>query len=392
MNETTRQFIREHLNDDVPTLALKKVPVGTDLSLALRQIEARQLLQKKVPIWSQNDDLLFPVRLSIEQCSSEATAQYKAALLQGETFADLTGGLGIDTYYINGAHSFLHADYVERQTKLCELAKHNFTVLDADVQVWNETAEEYLSHCDPVDCIYLDPARRDAHGRKTVSIGDCTPNVVELQDLLLQKAKQVMVKLSPMLDISKALEELKFVKDIHVVAVSNECKELVFLMERGFSGQPMLHCANLLTAQPTLDFTMEEERTCPLHLADAPMRYLYEPNVALMKAGGYKWISEHFEVFKLHKNSHLYTSEALVSDFAGRIFEVESWAEYHNKVKQTLLSDVSKANLAVRNFPLSVEALRKALKISEGGEDYLFATTLRDGRKVLIKTRKSASV
>ena len=392
MNETTKQFIREHLNDDVPTLAMKKAPVGTDLSLALRQIEARQLLQKKVPVWSQNEDLLFPARLSIEQCSSEATAQYKAALLQGDTFADLTGGLGIDTYYINKAHSYRHADYVERQVELCELAKHNFSVLGADIQVWNETTEEYLKHCSTVDCIYLDPARRDVYGRKTVSISDCTPNVAELQDLLLQKAKQVMVKLSPMLDISKALEELHCVKEIHVVAVGNECKELVFIMERSFSGEPMLFCANLLTAQPLLSFTMMQERACSLHLANEPLRYLYEPNVALMKAGGYKWIAEHFGVFKLHKNSHLYTSNTLVPDFAGRIFEVDSCAIYNNKVKSSLLPDVSKANLAVRNFPLSVEALRKVLKIGEGGDVYLFATTLRDERKVLIKTRKSASI
>lgn len=391
MNEATRIFIREHLTADVPTLALKKAPVGIDLSLALRQIEARQLLQKKVPTWSQNDDLLFPARLSIEQCSSEATAQYKAALLHGDTFTDLTGGLGIDTYFINSLHSFRRADYVEYQPELCELARHNFSVLGADIQVWNETTEEYLSHCDSVDCIYLDPARRDVHGRKTVSISDCTPNVAALQEVLLQKAEHVMIKLSPMLDISKALEELQSVKEVHVVAVGNECKELVFLLERGFSGQPTLHCANLLTAQPTLSFTMEQERACPLHLADMPLRYLYEPNVALMKAGGYKWIAERFGVLKLQKNSHLYTSDILVPDFAGRIFEVKSWAEYHNKMKQTFLSEVSKANFAVRNFPMSVDELRKALKINEGGVIYLFATTLRDGKKVLIKTEKSAS-
>lgn len=391
MNETTRQYIREHLNANVPTLALKKAPVGTDISLALRQIEARQLLQKKVPSWSQNDELLFPARLSVEQCSSEATAQYKASLLHGDTFADLTGGLGIDTYYIKCVHNFYCADYVERQTELCDLARHNFAVLGADIKVWNETAEDYLSHCGSVDGIYLDPARRDEYGRKIVGIGDCTPNVAILQETLLQKAKQVLVKLSPMLDISKALEELKSVKEVHVVAVANECKELLFLLERGFSGQPTRHCVNLLTTQPALAFTLEQEQACPLRLADMPLRYLYEPNAALMKAGGYKWVAERFGILKLHKNSHLYTSETLVPDFAGRIFEVQSWAAYHNKVKQVLLPDVDKANLAVRNFPLTVEALRKALKIGEGGEDYLFATTLRDGQKVLIRTRKSAS-
>ena len=390
MNETTRQFIREHLNDDVPTLALKKAPVGTDFSLALRQIEARQLLQKKVPSWSQNDDLLFPARLSIEQCSSEATASYKADLLYGDTFADLTGGLGIDTFFI--AQHFAQADYVERQSELCELARHNFKVLGTNIEVHNATAEEYLNQCSPVDSLYLDPARRDAYGRKTVGICDCTPDVAQLQDLLLQKAQRVMVKLSPMLDISKALEELRCVSEIHVVAVNNECKELVFIMERGFSGSPTLHCANLLTAQPTLSFSFGQERDCPLHLADEPLRYLYEPNAAVMKAGAYKWVSERFGVLQLHKNSHLYTSETLVPDFAGRIFEVEAWADYNKKVKSTLLVGVDKANLAVRNFPLSVEELRKALKITEGGEVYLFATTLRDGRKVMIRTRKSASV
>jgi len=389
LNETTRQFIREHLNDDVPTLALKKAPVGTDFSLALRQIEARQLLQKKVPSWSQNDDLLFPVRLSIEQCSSEATAHYKAGLLQGDSFADLTGGLGIDTFFI--AQHFTKADYVERQSELCELARHNFEDLGANIEVHNATAEEYLNHCSSVDCLYLDPARRDAYGRKTVGIGDCTPNVAELQNLLLQKARRVMIKLSPMLDISKALEELHFVSDVHVVAVNNECKELIFILERDFLGSPVLHCANLSTSQPTLSFTFEQEHDCPLRLADEPQHYLYEPNAAVMKAGAYKWVSECFGVLKLHKNSHLYTSETLVHNFAGRIFEVEDWADYNKKVKSTLLAGVDKANLAVRNFPLSVDELRKALKITEGGEVYLFATTLRDGRKVMIKTRKSAS-
>ena len=389
LNEITRQFIRENLNADVPTLALKKTPVGTDVSLALRQIEARQLLRKKVPEWSTNDELLFPVHLSIEQCSSEATAQYKAKLLKGNTFADLTGGLGIDSYYLS--QNFSNSDYVECQTELCDLAKHNFEVLNAPIRVINENAEAYLSHCEPKDCIYLDPARRDLHGRKTVSIADCTPNVVELQDLLLEKAKTVMVKLSPMLDISKALGELRCVKQVHVVAVANECKELIFNMERGFSGQAELCCVNLQTNQPELRFTQNEESDCPLKVADVVEKYLYEPNVALLKAGCFKLLCERFDILKLHKNSHLYTSSALISDFPGRIFEVESWADYNKKTKRDLLADAEKASIAVRNFPLSVEELRKTLKISDGDSIYLFATTLKGERKVLLKTKKSAS-
>lgn len=389
MNETTRQFIRENLNADVPTLALKKAPVGTDVSLALRQIAARQLLQKKVPQWAENEDLLFPAHLSIEQCSSEATARYKANLLEGDTFSDLTGGLGIDSYYL--AQNFQQADYVERQAELCDLARHNFAVLEADIKVWNETAEEYLKECGQKDCIFIDPARRDEHGRKTVSIGDCTPDVAALQDVLLEKATTVMVKLSPMLDINKALEELRHVKEVHVVAVANECKELDFIMERGYQGETRLVCVNLLTDQPEMRFVLEEERNCQCKMADSVLQYLYEPHPALMKAGCFKLLTERFEVLKLHKNSNLYTSDQLVPDFPGRIFEVEGWAAYHKKIKQELLADVDKASIAVRNFPLTVAELRKALKIGDGDEVYLFATTLRGEKKVVIRTKKTAS-
>ena len=389
MNEITKQFIRENLNADVPTLALKKAPVGTDVSLALRQIAARQLLQKKVPQWAENEDLLFPVHLSIEQCSSEATARYKANLLEGDTFADLTGGLGIDSYYL--AQNFQQADYVERRAELCDLARHNFAVLEADIKVWNETAEDYLKECGQMDCIFVDPARRDEHGRKTVSIGDCTPDVVALQDVLLEKATTVMVKLSPMLDINRALEELRHVKEVHVVAVANECKELDFIMERGYQGEPQLVCVNLLTDQPEMRFALEEERNCQCKMADGVLKYLYEPHPALMKAGCFKLLTERFEVLKLHKNSNLYTSDQLVPDFPGRIFEVEGWAAYHKKIKQELLVDVDKASIAVRNFPLTVAELRKALKIGDGDEVYLFATTLRGEKKVVIRTKKTAS-
>ena len=388
LNDTTKQFIRENLNADVPTLALKKAPVGTDVSLALRQIEARQLLRKKVPSWSENEDLLFPAHLSIEQCSSEASAQYKAGLLKGRSFVDLTGGLGIDTYFIS--RHFQQAEYVEQQAGLCDLARHNFSVLNADIKVWNETAETYLAHCEPKDCIFIDPARRDEHGRKTVSIADCTPNVAALQDILLQKATTVMIKLSPMLDISKALEELRYVREVHVVAVANECKELDVVLERDYQGEPQFVCVNLLTCQPELCFTQEEECCCPSHIADSVLGYLYEPNPAVMKAGCFKLLTERFGVFKLHKNSNLYTSEQLVSGFPGRVFEVESWAPYNKKVKQTLLHDVDKASIAVRNFPLSVAELRKALKIADGDEIYLFATTLKGEEKVVIRTKKAA--
>ena len=387
LNDITKQFIRENLNADVPTLALKKAPVGTDVSLALRQIAARQLLQKKVPQWAENEDLLFPVHLSIEQCSSEAAAKYKAGLLDGQTFADLTGGLGIDTFYIS--QHFQQTDYVEMQTELCDLARHNFAILKADVKVLNETAEDYLKRCEPKDCIFIDPARRDEHGRKTISISDCTPDVAALQDLLRQKAKRVLIKLSPMLDISKALEELCHVKEVHVVAVANECKELDFIMERDYQGEVHFVCVNLMTNQQELCFTMAEERNSTTRLADGVMKYLYEPNPALMKAGCFKLLTARFDVYKLHRNSNLYTSDRLILDFPGRVFEVQDWAPYNKKVKSTLLADVKKASVAVRNFPLSVAELRKRLKIADGDENYVFATTLKGEEKIIILTKKS---
>ena len=383
----TRQFIEEHLNDDVRELALKYSNAEVNMALALRQIEARQLLKKKVPSWSDNPDLLFPAHLSVEQCSSEATALYKAALLQGDTFADLTGGLGVDCFFIS--QHFKEATYVEVNPELCELAKHNFSSLQVSITIQNESSEAYLSHCESKDCFFIDPARRDLYGRKTVSIADCTPNVVKLQDLLLQKAKLVMVKLSPMLDISKALEELKHVSEIHVVAVANECKELLFIMERDFEEEPVITCVNLQTKQPKVRYRYGEERIPTMTLCTTPQAYLYEPNAALMKAGCFDYLSQHYGVHQLHRNSHLFTSEQLIPDFPGRIFAVDGWAPYNKKTKQTLLAGVEKASISTRNFPLSVADLRKSLKIADGDEIYLFATTVSNGQLLIIKTTRS---
>lgn len=377
----TKQFIADHLHDDVSELALKYRNAEVDLTLALRQIEARQLLRKKVPSWSDNDGLLFPARLSIEQCSSETTARYKASLLRGVSFADLTGGLGVDCYFIS--QNFEHSDYVEMNPELCELAKQN---LKTPI-IHNESAESYLIHSSPIDCIFIDPARRDVHGRKVVCVADCTPNVVELQDLMFQKARRVMVKLSPMLDISQALKELKHVKEIHIVAVENECKELLFIMEPAFDGKPIITCVNLETQQLSVSFQLEEERMASLQLAKEVGQYLYEPNAAVMKGGCFRLLTQLFGVQKLHRNSHLYTSYQLVPNFPGRIFEVNDWAVYGKK-SNALLEGVDKASIAVRNFPMTVAEIRKKLKIGDGDQVYLFATTLSDERKILIKSMR----
>lgn len=385
-----KQFIAQHLFDDVHQLALKSIDAGVDKAFALRQIEARQLLRKKVPSWSDNDQLLFPPHLSIEQCSSEATALYKASLLQGNSFVDLTGGLGIDCHFI--AQKFQIAEYVEINDELCDLSQHNFHVLGDAVHVCHGSAEDYLAACEPVDVMFVDPARRDGYGRKVVSIADCTPNLIELQDQLLHKASKVMVKLSPMLDIRQALNQLRHVKEVHVVAVENECKELLFLLEAGCSDAPVFVCANLQTQQPVVRFTETEERESIPPLTHEVYDYLYEPNAALMKAGGFKLVASRYDLFKLHRHSHLYTSSKLIDGFPGRVFKVEGWEPYHKRVKQTLLADVTQASIATRNFPMSVAELRKALKLADGDEVYLFATTLGDGQKILVRTRKNSLV
>lgn len=389
----TKQFIADHLHDDVSELALKYRNAEVDLTLALRQIEARQLLQKKVPSWSDNDELLFPARLSIEQCSSEATARYKASLMHGVSFVDLTGGLGVDCFFIS--QNFQHSDYVEMNPELCAMAQYNLPTLRSAGEglakealgFYHQSAEDYLQSCEALDCLFIDPARRDVHGRKVVCVADCTPNVVELQNLMLQKAKRVMVKLSPMLDISQALKELKHVKEIHVVAVENECKELLFIMESDFDGEPLITCVNLETQQPSVTFTFEEERGANMQLAKEISRYLYEPNAALMKGGCFRLLTQRFGVQKLHRNSHLYTSEKLIEDFPGRIFEIDDWAVYGKK-SNALLEGIDKASIAVRNFPMTVAEIRKKLKIGDGDQVYLFATTLSNERKVLIRAHK----
>ncbi len=383
----TRQFIEEHLHDDIRELALKYSNAKVDMALALRQIEARQLLRKKAPSWSDNPDLLFPAHLSVEQCSSEATAQYKSSLLHGDSFADLTGGLGVDCCFIS--RHFKATDYVELNPDLCGLAEHNFKSLQTGINVINESSEVYLSRCETKDCFFIDPARRDTYGRKTVSIADCTPNVVALQDLLLQKARKVMVKLSPMLDITKALEELHQVSEVHVVAVANECKELLFILEQGFERTPEMVCVNLQSGQPEVRFTKDRSATPAMTPCADPQAYLYEPNAALMKAGCFSYLSQRYDVRQLHPNSHLFTSESLVADFPGRSFAIDGWAPYNKRIKQTLLANVTKASIATRNFPFSVAELRKSLKIADGDETYLFATTLGGDRKVIISTHKT---
>ena len=407
MDTATRDFIEKHLKDDVRQLALQKFPDDVDKMLVLNQIEARQLLSKKVPSWASNPDLLFPKHISIEQCSSELTAKYKASIIEGgDTFVDLTGGLGIDSYFLS--EKFKTSYYVENQKELCELAEHNFDVLGRKITVVNSDAETFLndlpSRRDNASVVlYLDPARRDVYNRKMVSLHDCSPDVIELQRNIFQNPVEtrfiasqciasMLIKASPMLDISLITNELQNISEIHIVSVKNECKEILIKIEPGFDGEIKYFCVNLDSVEThgraSLQYTENDEKSAIPSFSSTVKNYLYEPNASLMKSGAFKLISQRFGIEKLHVNSHLYTSDNLVSEFPGRVFEVVGFAPFNKKIKKELLNDITEASVATRNFPLSANELRKTLNLKESDKNFIFGTTLIGEKKVVILAKK----
>ena len=394
MNTATRDFIESHLKDDVRQLALQKFPDDVDKMLVLNQIEARQLLSKKVPSWASNPDLLFPKHLSIEQCSSELTAKYKASIIEGgDVFVDLTGGLGIDSYFLS--EQFKTSYCVENQKELCDLAEHNFTVLGRKITVINEDSESFLSKNQDCDLIFIDPARRDIYNRKMVSLHDCSPDVVKLVETFPEMSPRkpsFLIKASPMLDISLITNELKNISEIHIVSVKNECKEILIKIEPGFDDEIKYFCLNFvgndLKSAQLFEFSEHSESSANSDYAPKIKRYLYEPNASLMKSGAFKLISQRFAIDKLHVNSHLYTSDNLISDFPGRVFEVVGFAPFNKKVKKELLNDITEASVATRNFPLSANELRKNLNLKESDKNYVFGATLIGEKKVVILCKK----
>ena len=416
MNTATRDFIESHLKDDVRQLALHNFPDDVDKTFVLNQIEARQLLSKKVPTWASNPDLLFPRHLSIEQCSSELTAKYKSSIIEGgDTFVDLTGGLGVDSYFLS--EKFKTSYYVENQKELCDLAEHNFAVLGRKITVVNSDAESFLRDkaCliptgydnqttrwdNACVVLYLDPARRDIYNRKMVSLHDCSPDVVDLVETHGRASLHgttMLIKLSPMLDISMIINELSNIAEIHIVSVKNECKEILIKIEPGFDGDIKYFCVDLqpvgtrhalsLQDETNFQFVESEEKSAIPTFSSNINKYLYEPNSSLMKSGAFKLISQRFAIDKLHVNSHLYTSDNLISDFPGRVFEVVGFAPFNKKVKKELLRDVNEASVVTRNFPLSANELRKTLNLRESDENFVIGTTMMGDKKVVIYCKK----
>lgn len=381
-----QDFILEHENDDVQKLLLKQRHVlGVPAEWIAQQLMARRKAKFKLPTWYTTTGIIFPHSLGLEQASSEVTAKFKSRLLHGTGFgADLTGGLGIDSFFLSQQTRLL--DYVEPNADLLEIARHNHTVLGAkNITHHHATAQEFLSHARQFDFIYLDPSRRKS-SKKVYRFSDCEPNATRLMDQLFQKAPVVMIKASPLLDLHQADLELGNVKKIIVLAVENECRELLFLLSPHSPGEPEINAVNLERdgqVRDSCSFTWAEERKAKADFSE-PLAFLYEPNAAIMKAGAFKWVSQRFEVKKLSLNSHLYTSGHL-QDFPGRAFRVIEKTKFDKRLKDHFADGY--VNILTRNYPLSVEEIKKKTGLKEGGDQYLIATQSENEKHVVIAER-----
>ena len=437
MNQATQDFIRQHQDDDVRQLAFlgSKYP-EVDMPFALDQIRGRKMARVKLPRWASLEGIIYPPHISMEQCSSESTALYKAELAarllglpvsssasfsdfsEEIGFVDLTGGFGVDFSYI-AARLGVKSMYVERLAHLCEAAKENFERLGLKNAIVKngdgiEVLHSFLPKKDDaasaddslgiiydqplsllktrlgLKLIFIDPARRDDAGNKVVSLKDCTPDVTVLQEDMLSKADYVIIKLSPMLDWHRAISELSHVREVHIISVNNECKELLLVLSaRNMGGNLRIYCVNDAQSFVCDEMDMESSsvKIAPSTLEE--MLYLYEPNASLMKAGCFGVLSDRYDARMLSKNSHLFVSQAPIEAFPGRSFRIIAVSSFNKKELKRHLSGITKANIATRNFPLSVAELRKRLKLKDGGETYIFATTLSDESHVLVITEKA---
>lgn len=418
INEATWNYVRQHADEDVRKLALQGMKdADVDLQMALQQIAGRQTARRKLPSWAAVDGVTYPPHLNMEQCSSEQTARYKAELVMGDrcwvladgvSFVDLTGGFGVDFYWIAKAISHHpsptthHLTYLERNEELCAISSHNFEVLGLDCTVNCCDAVTYLSKMPHVDLIYMDPARRNEHGGRTYGIADCTPNVLELLPLLMEKADRVLLKLSPMLDWRKAVSDIQYpspnthhstpiVSEVHIVSVDNECKELLLLLNKEGTEDLRVVCVNFTKDGEQL-FEVSERNGLSLgekrRLAIGETAFLYEPNASIMKAGCFEEVEQRFPVQQISQNSHLFLSSVEIEDFPGRRFQILSVSSMNKQELRAALKDIKRANISVRNFPMSVDQLRKKLKLKDGGDVYIFATTGANGEHLLFICRK----
>lgn len=378
-----QEFIDANLHSDINKLLLGKSPFpGITTKELAQQIDSKKRSEKKLPTWFNTSGIYFPPKLNIEQASSEPTARYKAELIRGNSLADLTGGFGVDDYFFSKRSN--EVVHIELNAELSAIAQHNAAILGADnIKFLNEDSIEFLRQENQhFDTIYVDPARR-LQSQKVFLLKETEPDVVTNLSLLLSKANRIIIKTSPLFDIQSGLSELQNVSEVHVISVKNDCKELLWVIDKGFAGEPTIHCCAInAESDQRFDFNLSDERAIQDLNFSSPQLYLYEPDVSILKAGAFKSIAKAFDMFKLHKNTHLYTSQAINEIFIGRIFQVETCYSYKAFGKEKVLK---KANVIARNFPLSAEELKKRHKIQDGGDDYLVFCTDPKGELLCIK-------
>jgi 16S rRNA G966 N2-methylase RsmD len=385
LNPQIQQFIQEHLNSNLQQLALKKnLFPEVDYKIILNQIETKNKSKKKLPTWFETKNIIFPSKLSLEQTSSEITAKYKSKILNIKSLIDVTGGFGIDAFYFS--KNIEKVIYVEKQEDLVAIVNHNFNILNAkNINCFHGDGLEFLSINHPkMDVIYLDPARRNENANKVFLWEDCTPNIIENKEKYFEYTNLIMVKTSPLFDLKLGIETLKNVKEIHIVAVENEVKELIWILEKNHNFHPKIFAVNLKKNKEdileSIDYKNEIEYSQPL-------KYLYEPNASLMKMGNFKTIAHYFNLKKLHQHSHLFTSDELVN-FMGRIFEIKSIIPYNkNTINQTLKG--KKVNITTRNFPETVLEIKQKFNLKDGGDSYCFFTTLLNNEKNVLLCKKN---
>lgn len=384
MNPTTN-FIQQNLDKALSEIALllSKHP-ELDKNFILNQINGLQKAKLKLPTFYQNKAIVYPVGLSMEQCSSEQTALFKSQLASGKTAVDLTGGFGVDAYFFS--KQFDEVSYVEQNQELFEVVQHNFKVLNAPIKCYQTSCEDFLDkNTQLFDLAYIDPSRRDEN-KRVFKLAECTPNVIELLPQLLKTAQQVLIKTSPLLDIKQTLSDLKSVSKVWIVSVQNDCKEVLYLVNKTADNNPEIITVNIAKNTSTFVFDYEKESTVFVDFSE-PQTYLYEPNASVLKAGGFKSIAAQFGLNKLAVNTHLYTSNELITNFPGRVFKITNTLDYNEKSVKTL--GLKKANIATRNFPDSIEQIKKKLKLTDGGNNYLFATRNLYDKLILMVTEKT---
>ncbi|HUH46577.1 MAG TPA: hypothetical protein VLZ54_05440 [Arenibacter sp.] len=375
------------MNTDIVSVLLKDHGfMGVDSKELAQQIEAKEKCREKLPTWFNTPGIYYPKKINIEQTSSEITAGYKAAIVNGNSLLDLTGGLGVDSYFFS--LGLARVTYCEIDPELSEIAQHNFRVLgrnNIDAYMGNGLAR--LSHQESrPDWIFIDPSRRNSVKGKVFLLSDCLPNVPGNLDLILKGADHVLIKTSPLLDLSAGLRELRSVKEIHILSVKNEVKELLWILQSGHQGEIRIKTANLLPCEDEFfDFFMSDEKQALPHYS-VPLTYLYEPNSAILKSGAFKLIGQKHGLHKLHEHSHLYTGDTLIR-FLGRRFKIEQRLPFNKRAMQAL--DIQKANITTRNFPLSVAEIKKRFKIKDGGDDYLFFTTDLHGNRIVLRCSRA---